>query len=177
MFVNQQCPKSSSPFEPKWDGDAADIPWGYWISRIVLVGVALFLVAGVGLANLLETHCCSNDSSAIGSMRTISASQAIFLERNPLQRYGTLEELGEDNYVDEVLRAGAKQGFFFEVAQRTIEGEHQYWAKASPMMPGQTGERFYFTNESGVLFHSDRDFEPGFFEIGQLSPELRAFDR
>lgn len=173
MFVNQEYPSSKPPYETRWGGRDLKIPWRTWISRVFVLCVALFFL-GVGLTCLLESSCCSNESSAVGSMRTVNASSAIFLERSPKQRFGSLEELGQDNYVDNVLRNGWKQGFFFQVVHRTIQGEHRYWVKPSPMVPDQTGKRFYFTNESGVIYFADRDFEPGFFQTGKLPPELEV---
>lgn len=128
-----------------------------------------------------------NWKSAIRSMRTIHAAQALFLERGSMGRYGSLEELREANYIDEVLGNGQKQGYAFELAQRTVNGDHQFWVKASPQTPvrvqgevfflDQRGERFFFINQTGILYQSYSDFEPGFYDSDQVPTELQPRKR
>lgn len=160
---------------------------GLWI-----VGVALFcslaVLAGAFAYEFqnINTRGHSFWKSAKGSMRTLNASQALFIKRSATQRYGSLDELGADGYIDDVLRAGTKMGYSFEVAHRSVNGTHQYWVKASPVNPprvdgrlfflDQRGERYFFTNELGVIYQSYSDFEPGFFEAGKWPPALHRLD-
>lgn len=144
------------------------LSWSNCLAGLFLCSFALAVI----IPNCISACCYTNDSAAIGSLRTINASQAVFLERSPLKRYGSLEELGEDHYIDNILREGFKRGYVFQVAQRTVDGVHQYWVKACPEFPGETGDRFFFTNEKGVIYETERYFEPGFYKIGEIPEEL-----
>jgi hypothetical protein len=131
---------------------------------LVLAGVCLLSVpvicVAIAIPNLLEARKHGNEASAAGSMRTISASQAVYLERSKSQRYGNFQQLEKAGYFDSVLASGMKQGYEFEIGvPEGPNGQYQFWAKASPVAPGQTGDQYFFTNQSGVIRWSLKDFE------------------
>ncbi|MEZ0228914.1 MAG: DUF2059 domain-containing protein [Planctomycetota bacterium] len=101
-----------------------------------------------------------NEASAIGALKTIATSQAIFREgdkdANGELDYGTLEQLGKTMLVDGVLGSGKKQGYVFECAPGTESKEFLWWATASPEKPGVTGKRYFWTNQAGVIFYSTK---------------------
>jgi hypothetical protein len=126
------------------------------------LGIPCFvgIVAAIAIPNLLEDRKHGNDNSAVGSLRTLNASQAFYLERNASQRYAnSLAALQSDNWIDSVLGSGEKHGYRFEIGAPEGEAQYKYWAKASPVVPGETGERYLFTNQNGRIYYSKKDFE------------------
>jgi type IV pilus assembly protein PilA len=121
----------------------------FTLIELMIVIAIIAIIAAIAIPNLLEARKHGNEASAIGSMRTINASMAIYIERNPSQKYaGSLTDLETDGYVDNVLGSGEKQGFFFNINTAT---EYEYEAIADPAVLNQTGNRYFFTNQSGVI--------------------------
>jgi hypothetical protein len=103
--------------------------------------------------NLIEARRGSNEASAIGALRTLTTAQSLFREgdkdKNGLLDYsGSLEQLGKLSLIDGVLASGKKQGYRFVILQA---GQFTWSATAEPVMPGETGKRSFFVDESGVI--------------------------
>lgn len=184
MFVNEGYPAPMPPHKGSPYSHSVDILWGLWLPRLGRAFLVLFVLSFLALliiSNLMGAFDCGNPrSSAIGSLRTLNASQAIFLERSPLGRYGSLTELMNDNYIDEVLGKGEKRSYNFQVAHRKLNGKDEYWVKASPVSLEDNEYPFLYTNQTGIIYFSSHDIEPGFqnYEgfsaLTRLEPVKRA---
>ena len=124
----------------------------FTLIELMIVIAIIAIIAAIAIPNLLEARKHGNEASAVGSLRTINASQAIYLERNAAQIYGDLTGLAADGYVDAVLGAGSKQGFIFAVPTNS---QYAYTATGDPADPGNTGDRYFFTNQAGVITFSN----------------------
>jgi hypothetical protein len=104
-----------------------------------------------------------NEYTAIGALKTINTAQAIFREGDKEDDgnldYGSLEELGKTQLIDEKLASGTKSGYSFTVLPSPTTSEFLWYATASPAKPGETGERYFFTNQAGVIFQSMEPFK------------------
>lgn len=104
-----------------------------------------------------------NEASAIGALKTIATSEAMFREGDKEQDgnldYGSLAELNDMKLIDSVLGGGTKQGYVFEVHPSATTPEFLWYATARPTTPGTTGDRFFYTNQAGVIFYSTQPFE------------------
>jgi Ca-activated chloride channel family protein len=111
----------------------------------------------------ISTRQHGNEAAAIGALKTLATSQSIYREGDKDQNgnldYGTLEELARTGLVDSVLGAGTKQGYQFEVHKSTKNPEYLWFAVARPTTPGSTGDRFFYTNQAGVIFYSTTPFD------------------
>ncbi|MEZ0229979.1 MAG: hypothetical protein ACAI25_15250 [Planctomycetota bacterium] len=150
-------------------------PWrGRWTAALVALFVLAFVagIAAVGIVHQTAWLATSpdpffeevgggrrrrNEMQAIFSLKALVTSQSIFREgdkeEDGLLDYGTLDELLDAKVVDSVLGSGTKQGYVFEVAPSTISPELAWFAVASPAHPAM-GERFFFTNQSGVIYYT-----------------------
>lgn len=93
-------------------------------------------------------------ASAISSLRTLNESQSIYLERSTGNVYGTLKDLNEANLIDEVLSSGKRQGYRFTCTPDPVNPEYLYTITATPVLPGQTGDVWFYTDQSGVIRYS-----------------------
>lgn len=124
---------------------------------LCVVGVPVVaIVAAIAIPNLIEARKHGNEASAIGSLRTLTYSQAIYREREAGMKYGSLDELAKAELIDSRLGSGSKQGYVFEVG--TFDDGQDFWVKASPGVPGETGDRYFFLNSSGVISFSTSSF-------------------
>ena len=125
----------------------------FTLIEATFVAVMIGVIAAIAIPNLVAARKHGNEVSAVGSLRTINASQATYLERNPAQIYGNLTDLEADSYVDNVLGSGAKSGYLFSIIPGTSP-EYEYEAEADPAILDQTGNRYFRTNQSGVIYVS-----------------------
>ena len=56
--------------------------------------------------------------------------------------------------VDMVLGGGFKQGYMFDCQPSSTTPDYLWMAYATPLQPGQTGDRYFVTNHAGVIFYS-----------------------
>jgi hypothetical protein len=100
----------------------------------------------------------SPDAAAIGALKTIATSESIFREgdkdRNGALDYGSLAQLSQTQLVDGVLGSGTKQGYIFRVAASASTSEFLWFAVASPVVPLKTGDRYFCTNQSVVIYYT-----------------------
>ena len=85
----------------------------FTLIELMIVIAIIAIIAAIAIPNLLEARKHGNETSAVGSLRTVNASQAVYIERTATQIFGTLENLRAGGYLDDVLGNGAKQGYNF----------------------------------------------------------------
>lgn len=127
-----------------------------------------------------------SESAAMGALKAIGNAQVLFREGDKdgdgvLAYTGSLQQLGHagpqgEQLIDSVLAAGTKQGYHFSVGTGE-DPRFYFWAKACPVTPGVTGDRFFCTDMTGQIYFSTRDFPmsdvldsdnlpPGVFVLG-----------
>ena len=92
---------------------------GFTLIELMIVIAIIAIIAAIAIPNLIQARKHGNEASAIGALKTIGTSEAIFREgdkeRDGNLDYGMLSELGSTGLVDAVLGAGTKQGYIFQV--------------------------------------------------------------
>lgn len=88
-----------------------------------------------------------NEASAIGSLRVITTSQALFQQIGGTDSFGSLKELGEKNLIDKELASGTKDGYKFTLKSDSMT----FTVTADPVEAGKTGTRYFFTDQSGQI--------------------------
>jgi type II secretory pathway pseudopilin PulG len=128
----------------------------------VVIGVAILLVlAAIAIPNLLHSNLSENESLAVASLRTLNASCTSYA-----MLYGgypaNLANLGPGNppsstsagLVEAALARGSKSGYVFTYTAGAagISGNIlSYSITANPVAPGTSGQRGFFTDQSGVI--------------------------
>ena len=102
------------------------------------------------LSWLEGSHITWNDSVAMSKLRTLSSVQEQYKTR--YERYGTLKELSAATFIDTYLAhatnpEGATDGYYYILTP----GEKTWSAVAMPAMPGVTGDKSLYLDQTGIL--------------------------
>jgi prepilin-type N-terminal cleavage/methylation domain-containing protein len=129
---------------------------GFSLIELLIVVAIILIIAAIAIPNLLRSKMAANEASAVGSLRTINTSGVAFSIT-----YGNfphiLGDLGPStaptstaaDLIDSALVTGTKSGYAF--SYKASSTYQQYSITASPVNQGVTGQRYFFTDQSGVI--------------------------
>ena len=144
---------------------------GFSLIELLIVVAIILIIAAIAIPNLLRSKMAANESSAVGSIRTINTAQVTYATAYPNNGYATtLGQLGgaavacagaafaapaNACLIDDVLATAttvplAKSGYVFNLAINPTAGT-TYLVQAAPATPGTTGQRFFFSDQTGVI--------------------------
>lgn len=137
---------------------------GFSLIELLIVVAIILIIAAIAIPNLLRSKIAANEASAVGSMRTINTTATQYSTT-----YGgyppLLSDLGgaagttsatstSALLIDAVLAGGTKSGYSFSYTAGATDANMnvlQYTLTASPTSMGVTGQRTFFTDQSGVI--------------------------
>jgi type IV pilus assembly protein PilA len=138
---------------------------GFSLIELLIVVAIILIIAAIAIPNLLRSKMAANEASAVGSMRTLNTAAVTF--STSYGGYpGSLGVLGPvgtgvnassalADLIDSVLSAGTKSGYSFSWSTGTADAASglylNYAIFASPTSLGVTGQRYFYTNQSGVI--------------------------
>jgi prepilin-type N-terminal cleavage/methylation domain-containing protein len=133
---------------------------GFSLIELLIVVAIILIIAAIAIPNLLRSRMAANEASAVGSLRTINTAAVTYSSTYPANGYpATLAALGTSgaatsasaDLVDSVLASGTKSGYTF--AFTTIAGTPStgYNVTAIPITIGTSGQRGFYTDQSGVI--------------------------
>jgi type IV pilus assembly protein PilA len=138
---------------------------GFSLIELLIVVAIILIIAAIAIPNLLRSKMAANEASAVGSMRTLNTA-AVTFSVSYGGYPGTLAAMGPvasgtnassttADLIDSVLSAGTKSGYSFSWSTGTADaasGQYlNYAIFASPTSLGVTGQRYFYSNQSGVI--------------------------
>ena len=146
---------------------------GFSLIELLIVVAIILIIAAIAIPNLLRARISANEASAVGSVRTIVTGEVSYQAAGwtnngaPVGYSAALGDLGGNNcnpptvnstcLIDPILAqantaATAKSGYFFAYAPVASGGVNTgFTINANPATPGQTGSRYFFADQSGVI--------------------------
>jgi prepilin-type N-terminal cleavage/methylation domain-containing protein len=134
---------------------------GFSLIELLIVVAIILIIAAIAIPNLLRSRIAANEASAVGSLRTLNTVSVTYSSQcggfpPSLVALGPpLNACVTADLIDGVLAAGTKSGYTFTYTAGPGVGAppviNSYTINADPVTPGTTGQRFFFTDQSGVV--------------------------
>jgi len=152
---------------------------GFSLIELLIVVAIILIIAAIAIPNLLRARMAANESSAAGTLRTINTANATFLSvyghsfapsllalGGPAPAAGTVAPCAAANLLDQVLGVAGiatKSGYTYTYLGGALDtGDTaanggpcgsvvSYSVQATPITVGGTGNRAFFTDQTGVI--------------------------
>jgi len=132
---------------------------GFSLIELLIVVAIILIIAAIAIPNLLRSRIAANEASAVGSMRTINTAEVTYstacggFSPTLLALGPPLAACATADLIDSVLAAGTKSGYIFTYTPgAAVAGViPTYAVNADPVTPGTTGQRHFFSDQSGVV--------------------------
>jgi type IV pilus assembly protein PilA len=138
---------------------------GFSLIELLIVVAIILIIAAIAIPNLLRSKIAANQASCVGSLRTIDTAEVTYSSTYNAGYSSTLIELGPPasgsqasattaDLIDSVLAGGTKSGYNIVYSPGATDASGNYDAYAvngNPVIAGQTGQNFYYTDASAVI--------------------------
>jgi type IV pilus assembly protein PilA len=145
---------------------------GFSLIELLIVVAIILIIAAIAIPNLLRAKISANEASAVGSIRTIVTGEVSYQAAGwttgagaPVGYSAALSNLGGAGgcnppsstatcLIDPIVAnastaATAKSGYYFVYVQ--TGGGTGFTVNGNPATVGQTGSRFFYADNSGVI--------------------------
>jgi type IV pilus assembly protein PilA len=134
---------------------------GFSLIELLIVVAIILIIAAIAIPNLLRSKMAANEASAVGSLRTINTAAITYSTTyggypTALANLGPASSAtsGTADLIDSVLSGGTKSGYVFTYVPGASDANGNvlsYSVTAEPASRGTTGQRGFFTDQSGVI--------------------------
>lgn len=139
---------------------------GFSLIELLIVVAIILIIAAIAIPNLLSSRMSANESSAVGSLRTINSAEVAYASTYSSVGFTDLPSLGAGGtgtctsavstaacLIDDSLAQAPnfKSGYTFSVAPSGSTPYVQYAATGYPQVLGQSGQRAFCSDQSGVI--------------------------
>lgn len=124
---------------------------GFTLIELMIVVAIIAIIAAIAIPNLLRSRMQSNESSAVGNLRTVLGAQTAY-HSSKYQYATTFDEMQTDSppFIDGDW-AVTKSGYDFTMGGTA----DNFTCNAEPATLGTTGSKGFFTDSSGVIRYAD----------------------
>ncbi len=140
---------------------------GFSLIELLIVVAIILIIAAIAIPNLLRSRMAANESSAVGSIRTINTAEVTYATTYTAVGFTNLNQLGGTAtacatptgansttacLIDDVLAVTAiKSGYTFTATASGGTPAVQYFSTGLPQVVGQSGQRGFCSDQSGVI--------------------------
>jgi type IV pilus assembly protein PilA len=134
---------------------------GFSLLELIIVVAVILVLAAIAIPSLLRSKMTTNEASAVGSQRALTSACTAYSTTWGQGFPVKLANLGPGSpatsaaadLIDSVLAGGKKSGYtLVYVSGAPNNGKIlSYTINANPIIVKQTGTRYFFTDQSGVI--------------------------
>lgn len=134
---------------------------GFSLIELLIVVAIILIIAAIAIPNLLRSKMAANEASAVGSLRTLNTACISYSSTYGIGFPNALTNLAPAaaatstaaDLIDNVLATGLKSGYTFTYTPGAAQNGviPTYTTNANPQKQDQTGTRYFFSDQSGVI--------------------------
>ena len=134
---------------------------GFSLLELLIVVAIILIISAIAIPNLLRSKIAANEASAVGSLRAVNAACVSYAATWGTGFPVSLSSLGPGkpataaaaDLIDSLVAGGTKSGYtLIYISGAPASGKiWTYTISASPLAPGHTGGRYFFTDQSGAI--------------------------
>jgi type IV pilus assembly protein PilA len=137
---------------------------GFTTLELIIVVTIIAVIIAIAVPSVISARKSAHEGQAIGALKTLANAQQMFREGDHdgdnLADFGDLMELSNTTMVDSILGSGRKAGYLFDTDAGSTNRQFAWFALANPSVPTQTGDKYFCTNQRGVIYFTQRAAVP-----------------
>jgi len=126
----------------------------FTLVELLMVIETMVVIMGMALPNFKLSRKAADETSAVSCLRQLSDAQELYRPRQYPPCYApSLQRLRAAGLIDEQLGSGEKSGYEYMV--NGVPGLNTYAFTATAAVQGNTGDRSFYVDQSGVIRIAD----------------------
>jgi len=146
---------------------------GFSLIELLIVVAIILIISAIAIPNLLRSKMAANETSAVSSLRTLDTGEITYASIYPSMGFSldilslggvaatcnaggastTSACIADDVLAKATAPATAKSGYYFTYGGLVTNGTSTtaYTIVATPVTIGSTGQRYFFTDQTGIV--------------------------